>query len=117
LRRWVTSSAPEPSRAGGAARLNASFTHFFPRSSDWLVRRFVFDLLRTQRPAGAARDGLHATAATPLVERGGIADRVVFDSSLYTKAAIHRATTRALALLAGVAAAAMLYGSRFVRHR
>lgn len=73
----------------------------------------MFDSLRTRRPARGPHDGLHTTASSPLRERGGIsADRVVFDSSLYTRAAVHPIAARLVGLALGLAAAAALLGRR-----
>ncbi|RJG00012.1 SDR family oxidoreductase [Noviherbaspirillum saxi] len=86
---------------GGAARLVASTAHHAPRVMDSLMKRFMFSQQRTRRPArDRSQNSLHSPSAD-LQERQGY-DGHVFESSLYTQAAIHPKTVMTL-LLTGLA--------------
>lgn len=88
---------------GGTARLAASVAHYAPRVIDSYMKRF---LIQQQKSGMPARDRYQNSLYEPgsdLQERHGFSGHV-FESSLYTKAAMHPKTV--MALLAGMALAA-----------
>lgn len=88
---------------GGAARLTASIAHYAPRMIDSYMKR---SQIRQQNSGTPARDRHLNSLYEPgsdLQERQGFSGHV-FESSLYTKAAMHPKTV--MALLAGIALAA-----------
>jgi short-subunit dehydrogenase len=98
--------------AGATARLLASITHLAPALSDWVMQRWMLDVMRSDRPAAEqAPEGLHSSAEAELRERGG-SQRLVLERSLYTKAALHRNTSRLVALGLGLVAARLMLGRR-----
>jgi len=90
---------------GGAAKMMASSAHYAPRMMDSYMKRFLFGFQKSDRPArDRSQHGLYG-AGSNLQERQG-QDWPVFESSLYTTAALHRKTVMAVALGAGFAFAA-----------
>jgi short-subunit dehydrogenase len=77
---------------GGASKLASASSRFAPRTTDWLLKRTMFWMQRTDRPARTADDdGLYEGSGS-LRERDGTSARV-HEWSLYTKAATHPKTT------------------------
>jgi short-subunit dehydrogenase len=92
--------------AGGAARLFSSTAHHAPSMMDGYLKRFLF---RQQKSGLPARDRSQNSLYTPthdLQERQGYAGHV-FESSLYTKAAIHPRMMFAVMVAAGFALTAL----------
>jgi short-subunit dehydrogenase len=88
---------------GGAARLASASARFAPRTTDWLLRKTMFWLQRTDRPGrGAGDDGLYRGAGELRERQGARPHGRAW--SLYTEAAIHPRVT-ALLLLGALAAA------------
>jgi short-subunit dehydrogenase len=88
---------------GGAAKLLSSAAHYAPRALDGYMKRF---LIRQQKSGMPARDRSQHSLHQPgpdLQERQGYYSGHVFESSLYTKAAIHPKTVRALMFGIGIA--------------
>ena len=91
---------------GGAAKLMATGAHYAPRMLDGYMKRFF---LKRQKSGVPARDRSQNSLYGPgsdLLERRGYEGHV-FESSLYTKAAIHPKTALALLIGAGVALIAL----------
>lgn len=87
---------------GGAARAFASAAHYAPRTLDRYMRRFFF---RQQKSDMPARDRSQHSLYGPgqdLLERQGH-DGHVFESSLYTRAALHSKAVTGLLIGAGLA--------------
>jgi short-subunit dehydrogenase len=82
---------------GGAARLASASSRFAPRTTDWLLKKTMFWLQRTDRPARAIDDNALYQGAGDLRERHGAGTRV-HERSLYTQAAIHPKVTGAVML-------------------
>ncbi len=84
-------AAEHPKRdlfVGGAARLISSSAHYAPRLMDTIMKRFMFKQQRTDVPASDRdRNSLHAPGSD-LMQRQGQPGHV-FESSLYTQAAMH----------------------------
>jgi short-subunit dehydrogenase len=92
--------------AGGAAKLVSSGAYYAPRILDGLMRRVMFRQQKSDMPArDRSRHNLY-TPRSDLKERQGYPGHV-FESSLYTKAAIHPKTALALLLGAGLAFVAL----------
>jgi hypothetical protein len=81
---------------GGASKMASASSRFAPRTTDWLLKKSMFWLQRTDRPARQDGDGLHQ-AAGELLERHGARTRVR-EWSVYTQAAIHPKITAAVML-------------------
>jgi hypothetical protein len=95
--------------AGGAARLLVTLTHLAP---DWVMRKFMFEQVRTDRRVRERRDGLHDTAGEGLREHGG-SERWVRETSLHSRLAMHPVATWILGYGLGIAAVgALLRSSR-----
>jgi short-subunit dehydrogenase len=93
--RAVLYAAEHPKRdiyVGGAARLGAVGAQLAPRLSDWILRKLMFRLQRTDRRAGDHEGALYRPGAIALQERQGTG-RVVFENSLYTQAVLHPRTS------------------------
>ena len=91
--------------AGGAARLTSSGAHYAPGATDSYMKRFLF---KQQKSGLPARDrGQHSLygPGNDLQERQGYGGHV-FESSLYTKAALHPRATMALMVGLGFVLAA-----------
>ncbi len=84
-------AAEHPKRdlfVGGAAKLISSSAHYAPRLMDTLMKRFMFRQQRTDVPArDREQNSLHAPGSD-LMQRNGQPGHV-FESSLYTQAAMH----------------------------
>ncbi|HET9024046.1 MAG TPA: SDR family oxidoreductase [Burkholderiaceae bacterium] len=82
---------------GGAAKFASASSRFAPRTTDWLLRKTMFWMQRTDRPArNEGGDGLYEGAGN-LRERNGSKMRV-HEWSAYTQAAIHPRVTAAIML-------------------
>src|SRR5512134_2030709 len=82
---------------GGASKFTSASSRFAPRTTDWLLRKTMFWLQRTDRPARAAGDDALYEGAGDLRERAGTPSRVR-EWSLYTQAAIHPRITAGVML-------------------
>jgi short-subunit dehydrogenase len=92
---------------GGGGKALSVMEKYAPRLSDKLMEAVAFDVQQQDDPEGApGKVGLYE-ASGDLRERSGD-DRVVFESSLYTKASLHPYLTGALFAGAGLAAVALL---------
>lgn len=90
---------------GGAAKMVSSAAHYAPRVSDGYGRRFLFRQQKSGRPA---RDRSQHSLYEPgpdLQERQGYRGHV-FESSIYTRAALHPKTVMAVTAGAALAFAA-----------
>jgi short-subunit dehydrogenase len=87
---------------GGAAKLISSGAHHAPRLLDSYMKRFLFRQQKSDMPAGDRRQHSLYSPGSDLQERQGYPGHV-FESSLYTTAAIHPKTALALLLGAGLA--------------
>jgi short-subunit dehydrogenase len=81
---------------GGAAKLASTSSRLAPRTTDWLLRKTMFWLQRTDRPALPRPDNALYDAAGELRERHGVGR--VHEWSLYTQATIHPRIAAAVAL-------------------
>jgi short-subunit dehydrogenase len=81
---------------GGASKLASASSRFAPRTTDWLLKKTMFWMQRTDRPAGNGSDGLYEPAGS-LRERHGSKTRVR-EWSAYTQAATHPRVTAAVML-------------------
>lgn len=88
---------------GGAAKLAASAAHYAPRMIDSYMKRFLIQQQKSGVPARDRQQNSLYEPGSDLQERHGFSGHV-FESSLYTKAAMHPKTV--MALLAGIALAA-----------
>lgn len=108
----ILHAAENPTRdlfAGGAARMVYTAAHYAPRLLDHYMRRRMF---RQQKSGVPARDRSQHSLYGPgpdLLERKGYEGHV-FESSIYTKAAMHPKATMALLVGIGVALAAWWRG-------
>jgi short-subunit dehydrogenase len=89
---------------GGAAKLMSSTAYYAPRAMDSYMKRFLYRHVKSDRPARDRSQHSLYMPGSDLQERQGFRGHV-FESSLYTKAAIHPKTamtllTATLALLA-----------------
>jgi len=92
---------------GGGGKALSVLGKYAPRLSDKLMEAVAFDMQQQDNPEGApGKVGLYE-ASGDLRERSGD-DRVVLESSLYTKASLHPLLTGALVAGAGLAAVALL---------
>jgi short-subunit dehydrogenase len=89
---------------GGAARFVSASAYHAPRVMDSLMKRFGFSQQKTNRPPRDKNQHSLYSPGTDLQERQGYEGHV-FESSLYTQAAIHPKTMMTL-LAAGLAFAA-----------
>jgi short-subunit dehydrogenase len=80
---------------GGAAKLISSTAHMAPRMLDGYMKRFMIGLQKSNRPPRDRNQHSLYSPGTDLQERQG-RHGYVFESSLYTKAAIHPRTMMAL---------------------
>jgi len=107
-------AAEHPKRdifVGGAAKFTSASMHYTPRLMDGFMKRFMFKMQRTDRPAnGKNQDGLYQAGAG-LKQRYGHPGPVL-ESSIYTKAVTHPKTTGLALLGAGVALAALMRSRR-----
>jgi hypothetical protein len=92
---------------GGGGKALSVFEKYAPRLGDKVMESYMFEAQQQDGPAGARGDGGLYEASGELKERSGD-DRVVLESSLYTKASLHPLLTGALFVGAGLAAAALL---------
>jgi hypothetical protein len=101
-------AAENPKRdifVGGAAKLVSSGAHYAPRVMDSFMKRFMFKQQKTDMPARDRSQHSLYSPRSDLQERQGYGGHV-FESSMYTEAAIHPKTAFALLLGAGLALAA-----------
>lgn len=90
---------------GGTARLASSTAHYAPRTMDSYIKRFLMGQQKTRMPArDRSQNSLHSPGPD-LLERQGL-PRPVFESSLYTSAAIHPRIVTAVMFGVGLALAA-----------
>ena len=82
---------------GGAAKFASATNRFAPRTTDWLLRKTMFWMQRTDRPARPRNENALYDARGDLQERHG-ADTRVREWSLYTGASIHPRITGAVML-------------------
>jgi short-subunit dehydrogenase len=92
---------------GGGGKALTVLEKYAPRFTDKLMEAVAFDMQQQDGPAGAPGDAGLYKASGELKERSGD-DRVVFESSVYTKASLHPLLTGALFVGAGLAVAALL---------
>ncbi|HEY0003677.1 MAG TPA: SDR family oxidoreductase [Pyrinomonadaceae bacterium] len=93
---------------GGGKALSVS-GNYTPRLTDKVMEWTMFDLQRSDRPAGKREEnGLYGPSGT-LEERGGYPGHVA-ESSLYTKASLHPLVTGVVLLGAGLALSALWRG-------
>ena len=92
---------------GGGGKALTVFEKYAPRVTDKFMEAVAFRMQQQDGPAGARGDGGLYEASGELRERSGD-DRVVFESSVYTKASLHPLLTGALFVGAGLAVAALL---------
>ncbi|WP_026075779.1 SDR family oxidoreductase [Noviherbaspirillum massiliense] len=105
----ILHAAEHPTRdvfAGAAAKLVASGAHYMPKVLDGYMKRFVFGQQQSDTPARDRGEHSLYEPRSGLLERQGYPGHV-FESSIYTRAALHPRTTLALALGAGFALAAL----------
>ena len=81
---------------GGASKFASTSSRLAPRTTDWLLKKTMFWMQRSDRPARGGGDGLY-DAAGNLQERHGSRTRVR-EWSLYTQSAIHPRLTAAVML-------------------
>jgi short-subunit dehydrogenase len=91
---------------GGAAKLISSSAHYAPGLLDGYMKRFLFKQQKSDMPARDRSQNSLYGPGSDLQERQGYEGHV-FESSLYTKAAIHPKTALALLLGAGLALIAL----------
>lgn len=93
---------------GGGGKALSVMGKYAPRLSDKVMENFMIDAQQKDGPRAGVRDdaGLYEASGT-LKERSGD-DRVVFESSAYTKASLHPLLTGALFVGAGLATAALV---------
>lgn len=89
---------------GGAAKLVSSGAHFAPRLMDGVMRMTAFQQQRSNVPARDRQQNSLYEPGRDLQERHGHPG-VVFESSLYTKAAMYPKTTMAVVVGVGFALA------------
>lgn len=93
---------------GGGGKALSVMEKYAPRLSDKVMESFMFDAQQQDGPrAGVRGDAGLYEASGELKERSGD-DRVVFESSAYTKASLHPLLTGALFVGAGLATAALV---------
>lgn len=91
---------------GGAARLASSTAYYAPRTMDSYLKRFLFRQQKTRTPArDRSQNSLHHPGPD-LLERQGLPGPV-FESSLYTSAAINPRIVTAVMFGVGLALAAL----------
>lgn len=104
-------AAENPKRdlyVGGAAKLNAAASHYTPRLADKYSQRFAIRRLRTDQPKrDNSGNNLHE-ARGRLRERQGH-NGPVFESSVYTLAAMYTKTTLVVIGAIGLIALATVY--------
>lgn len=81
---------------GGASKFASASSRFAPRTTDWLLKKTMFWMQRSDRPARRRGSGLY-NAAGNLQERQGAPTRGR-EWSLYTQSAIHPRATAAVML-------------------
>ena len=93
---------------GGGGKALSVIGKYAPRLSDKVMENFMIDAQQKDGPRAGVRDdaGLYEASGN-LKERSGD-DRVVFESSAYTKASLHPVLTGALFVGAGLATAALV---------
>ncbi len=94
---------------GGTARLTASTAHYAPRVVDSYMKRFLFKQQKSGMPARDRNQNSLYLPGKDLQERRGQPGHV-FESSLYTQAALHPRLVLALALGAGLALSVLWRG-------
>jgi short-subunit dehydrogenase len=96
---------------GGGGKALSVLEKYAPRLSDKAMETFMFDAQQQDAQASPRGDGGLYEPSGELKERSGD-DRVVFESSLYTKASLHPLLTGALFVGAGLATAALVSGRK-----
>lgn len=93
---------------GGGSKALSVMEKYAPRLSDKLMEAVGFDAQQQDGPRAGVHDdaGLYEASGN-LKERSGD-DRLVFESSIYTKASLHPVLTGALFVGAGLATAALV---------
>ena len=116
--RAILFAAENPKRdlyVGGAAKLNASATHYTPRLADKYSERFAIKMLQTDQPRlDNSQNNLYEPRGR-LRERQGRSGPV-FESSVYTLAAMYTKTTLIVFGAIGLIALAVLYRKELSRH-
>jgi short-subunit dehydrogenase len=92
---------------GGGGKALSVMEKYAPRLGDKMMETFFFDAQQQDAPPRSPGDGGLYEASGELKERSGD-DRVVLESSVYTKASLHPLLTGALFVGAGLAAAALI---------
>jgi len=92
---------------GGAARLAASLAHYAPRLVDRYLSRFMLKQQQRDRPPRARDDNALHEPGLGLHERQGRAG-MVFNSSVYTQAAMRPKATLGVLAAVGLTVAAMI---------
>jgi short-subunit dehydrogenase len=106
----ILHSAETPERdvyVGGGGKALSVLGKYAPRLGDRLMEAVAFRVQQQDGPGGARGDGGLYEASGELKERSGD-DRVVLESSVYTKASLHPLLTGALFVGAGLALATLL---------
>jgi short-subunit dehydrogenase len=92
---------------GESAKMISSMGKYAPRLSDKYMEATMFDQQKSSRPADKSRDSALYKAGFGLEERGGYEGHV-FETSPYTKMAMHPLVAGAVALGATIAVAKVL---------
>jgi short-subunit dehydrogenase len=106
----ILHAAEHPMRdifVGGAAKLVSSGAHYAPRLLDGYMKRFMFGQQKSGMPARDRNQNSLYRPGSDLQERQGYSGHV-FESSLYTKAAMHPKATLAVWFGVGLALATLL---------
>ena len=91
---------------GSRAKMMGSGAHYMPRLLDKAMERFIYPMMKSDRPPRSREDNNLHTYRNDLQERGG-ASRHTRETSLYATAVTHPAATRAVMIGAGLALATL----------
>jgi short-subunit dehydrogenase len=108
----ILHAAQEPVRdllVGDLALVQSSMAKYTPRVGDMYGKAMMFEGQKEQRQPEGRDNQIFDRPSGYLRERGGY-DRVVFETSPYTKAAMHPVITGALTLGAGLAIVSAIFG-------
>lgn len=94
---------------GGAGKLMSMAGRYTPRLRDALYKKLAYRVQSTGRPARAGQLCSLEHATNELEERGG-EEKMTFETSLYTQAALHPVMSGLLILGGGVALASLVRG-------
>lgn len=94
---------------GGAGKLMSMAGRYTPRLRDALYKRLAYRVQSSGRPARAGQSCCLEHPTDELQERGS-EEKITFESSLYTQAALHPIVSGLLILGGGVAVASLLRG-------